>query len=55
MDLLARGDMNNVKFESYYKKQELLGADAGDEEWHIFMESCRDPLPTTFRIAASRE
>ncbi|KAI0321420.1 S-adenosyl-L-methionine-dependent methyltransferase [Amylostereum chailletii] len=47
--------MHNAKFEMYYKKQALLGEDAREEDWFNFMESCRDPLPTTFRIAAGRE
>ncbi|KAG1859569.1 S-adenosyl-L-methionine-dependent methyltransferase [Suillus subalutaceus] len=38
-------------FSSYYKAQHIIP----EEEWDQFMETLRRPLPTTFRIAGSRE
>lgn len=58
-DLLEKSDMQNAKFEAYYKAQKIVqGADvdgAGKEEWAKFIESLREPLPTTFRIAGTRQ
>ncbi|KAH9936711.1 S-adenosyl-L-methionine-dependent methyltransferase [Amylocystis lapponica] len=44
-------DMHNERFEKYYKAQNILS----DAEWEDFMESLRSPLPTTFRVAGSRQ
>ncbi|CCM06140.1 uncharacterized protein FIBRA_08390 [Fibroporia radiculosa] len=43
--------MHNERFEKYYKAQNIVR----DEEWESFMQSLRDPLPTTFRVAGSRQ
>ncbi|KAI9444273.1 cytosine-5--methyltransferase [Lactarius indigo] len=50
-DLLQKSDMQNSKFEAYYRKQLPLD----DEEWSKFMDTFREPLPSTFRIAGGRE
>jgi hypothetical protein len=50
-DLLQKSDMNNQKFEAYYRK--LLAMD--DDEWSTFLDTCRESLPSTFRICGSRE
>ena len=51
-DLLQKSDMNNQKFETYYRKQQL-GMD--DNEWRTLLDTCREPLPSTFRICGTRE
>ncbi|KDQ22272.1 hypothetical protein PLEOSDRAFT_1059847 [Pleurotus ostreatus PC15] len=43
--------MFNQRLDSYYKKQQIIPDDAWDE----FMQSLRRPLPTTFRVAGSRQ
>ncbi|EJD05354.1 S-adenosyl-L-methionine-dependent methyltransferase [Fomitiporia mediterranea MF3/22] len=43
--------MSNERFENYYKAQQILSED----EWDAFMQALRRPLPSTFRIAASRQ
>lgn len=50
-DLLQKSDMKNSKFEAYYRKQLPLD----DEEWSRMMDTFREPLPSTFRIAGGRE
>jgi hypothetical protein len=50
-DILKKTDMNNEKFEAYYRKQ--LAMD--DEEWCKFLDTCRESLPSTFRICGTRE
>ena len=49
--MVDKADMNNERFEKYYKAQNVLSED----EWENFMESMREPLPTTFRVAGSRQ
>ncbi|OAX37510.1 S-adenosyl-L-methionine-dependent methyltransferase [Rhizopogon vinicolor AM-OR11-026] len=49
--MLEKSDMKNERFTSYYKAQRIIP----EEEWDQFIESLRRPLPTTFRIAGSRE
>jgi multisite-specific tRNA:(cytosine-C5)-methyltransferase len=49
--MLDKSDMKNERFTSYYKAQRIIP----EEEWDQFMEALRRPLPTTFRIAGSRE
>ena len=44
-------DMHNDRFEKYYKAQHIIPED----EWDKFMNSLREPLPTTFRVAGSRQ
>ncbi|KAJ3551352.1 hypothetical protein NM688_g4752 [Phlebia brevispora] len=43
--------MNNERFEKYYKGQKILP----DDEWETFLGSLKQPLPTTFRVAGSRQ
>ncbi|KAI0032587.1 S-adenosyl-L-methionine-dependent methyltransferase [Vararia minispora EC-137] len=43
--------MQNARFEKYYKTQAIVT----DGEWNTLLEMCREPLPTTFRIAAGKE
>ncbi len=50
-DTLQKSDMNNSKYEAYYRKQLPLD----DEEWSRMMDTFREPLPSTFRIAGGRE
>ncbi|KAI0342424.1 S-adenosyl-L-methionine-dependent methyltransferase [Trametopsis cervina] len=50
-DVIEKKDMYNEKFEKYYKAQNILPED----EWEQFMESMRQPLPTTFRVTGSRQ
>jgi multisite-specific tRNA:(cytosine-C5)-methyltransferase len=49
--MLEKSDMKNERFTSYYKAQHIIP----EEEWDQFIEALRRPLPTTFRIAGSRE
>ncbi|OBZ66691.1 Multisite-specific tRNA:(cytosine-C(5))-methyltransferase trm4b [Grifola frondosa] len=50
-DVVEKTDMNNERFEKYYKSQNILP----DNEWESFMDAMRNPLPTTFRVAGSRQ
>ncbi len=50
-DIVDKTDMKNERFEKYYRAQGILA----DDEWECFMESMRGPLPTTFRVAGSRQ
>lgn len=43
--------MVNDRFFSYYKAQNILP----EEEWEPFLDSFRSHLPTTFRVAGSRQ
>ena len=50
-DIVEVGDMNNERFNKYYKEQNILP----DDEWNAFLGSLRQVLPTTFRVAGSRQ
>lgn len=50
-DLLDKSDMKNERFFAYYKAQKIVP----DDEWDLFVETLRQHLPTTFRVAGSRE
>ena len=50
-DVIERENMRNEKLEKYYKAQNILP----DDEWTAFLETMRNPLPTTFRVAGSRQ
>ncbi|EMD37062.1 hypothetical protein CERSUDRAFT_50963, partial [Gelatoporia subvermispora B] len=50
-DVVEKADMHNERFEKYYKAQNILP----DDEWDKFLEAMRSPLPTTFRVAGSRQ
>ena len=43
--------MNNARFELYYQSQAIVPGD----EWDAFLDALREPLPTTFRVAGSRQ
>lgn len=43
--------MHNTRFEKYYKEQHIIA----ENEWDLFMEALRRPLPSTFRVAGHRE
>jgi hypothetical protein len=43
--------MKNDRFDAYYKAQKIVP----DDEWDKFMDTLREPLPTTFRVAGSRQ
>ncbi|KAG8216542.1 S-adenosyl-L-methionine-dependent methyltransferase [Butyriboletus roseoflavus] len=49
--MLERADMQNERFTTYYQAQKIIPED----EWETFMDTLRRPLPTTFRIAGSRQ
>lgn len=44
-------DMANERFFSYYKAQNIVP----EEDWDAFLEAIRNHLPTTFRVAGSRQ
>lgn len=48
---LDKADMKSPRFEAYYKAQKILP----DEEWDDFITKLKEPLPTTFRVAGSRQ
>ena len=48
---IDKSTMNNALFESYYKTQAIVPED----QWDAFLDALRDPLPTTFRVAGSRQ
>ncbi|CDO68595.1 hypothetical protein BN946_scf184996.g26 [Trametes cinnabarina] len=50
-DVIEREHMKNERFEKYYKAQNILP----ESEWDTFLEKMKDPLPTTFRVAGSRQ
>ncbi|GAA5979577.1 hypothetical protein JCM11641_007875 [Rhodosporidiobolus odoratus] len=43
-------NQTNDIFENYYKQQAILP----DDEWDAFIAALKEPLPTTFRLTASR-
>jgi multisite-specific tRNA:(cytosine-C5)-methyltransferase len=50
-DLLEKSDMHNDRFEAYYRAQHIIP----DDEWNVFLDTLKQPLPTTFRVAGSRQ
>ncbi|TFK25363.1 cytosine-5--methyltransferase [Coprinopsis marcescibilis] len=50
-DLLDKASFKNERFFAYYKAQKIVP----DSEWEDFLDALRRPLPTTFRVAGSRE
>lgn len=50
-DLIDKSDMKNERFFAYYKAQKIVP----DDEWDLFVDTLRQHLPTTFRVAGSRE
>jgi multisite-specific tRNA:(cytosine-C5)-methyltransferase len=49
--VIEKIDMENVRFSAYYKAQKIVP----DEEWDTFIDALRQHLPTTFRVAGSRQ
>lgn len=43
--------MKNAPLEAYYKAQNIVP----EEEWNTFFDALKQPLPTTFRMAGSRQ
>ena len=43
--------MENDRFSAYYKAQKIVP----EEEWDAFIDALRRHLPTTFRVAGSRQ
>ncbi|KAJ7652218.1 S-adenosyl-L-methionine-dependent methyltransferase [Mycena rosella] len=50
-DLVDKASMNNERFATYYQTQNIVPAD----QWEPFLDALRTPLPTTFRVAGSRQ
>lgn len=50
-DVITKIDMKNAPLEAYYKAQNIVP----EEEWDTFFDALRQPLPTTFRMAGSRQ
>ncbi|GJE86312.1 RsmB/NOP family class I SAM-dependent RNA methyltransferase [Phanerochaete sordida] len=50
-EVIEKADMHNERFEAYYKAQNVLS----EGEWDAFLESMKEPLPTTFRVTGSRQ
>ena len=48
---IDKSTMNNARFELYYNSQEIVP----ENEWDTFLDALREPLPTTFRVAGSRQ
>ncbi|KAF8067658.1 cytosine-5--methyltransferase [Lyophyllum atratum] len=50
-DLIEKLDMDNERFKAYYQAQNVVP----EEEWEAFYDALRQHLPTTFRVAGSRQ
>jgi multisite-specific tRNA:(cytosine-C5)-methyltransferase len=50
-DLLDKIHMENERFTAYYQAQGIIPED----EWDMFLDALKQPLPTTFRVAGSRQ
>ncbi|KAG5644352.1 hypothetical protein DXG03_008649 [Asterophora parasitica] len=50
-DLIEKSDMDNERFKAYYRAQNLVS----EEEWEVFYDALKQHLPTTFRVAGSRQ
>jgi hypothetical protein len=48
---IDKSTMNNTRFELYYKSQAIVP----ENQWDAFLDALREPLPTTFRVAGSRQ
>ncbi|KAJ2926378.1 hypothetical protein H1R20_g10705, partial [Candolleomyces eurysporus] len=51
-DLIEKLDMHNERFTRYYRKQSLF---ADEKEFEEMLDAMRRHLPTTFRVAGSRQ
>ncbi|KAG6873618.1 hypothetical protein C0995_013549 [Termitomyces sp. Mi166 len=50
-DAIDKADMDNERFKAYYQAQNLVP----EEEWETFYDALKQHLPTTFRVAGSRQ
>ncbi|KAG6811829.1 hypothetical protein H0H92_005626 [Tricholoma furcatifolium] len=50
-NLIEKSNMDNERFKAYYKAQNLVPED----EWETFYDALKQHLPTTFRVAGSRQ
>ncbi|KAG5637196.1 hypothetical protein H0H81_005409 [Sphagnurus paluster] len=50
-DLIEKPDMENERFKAYYKAQNLVP----EQDWDAFYDTLKQHLPTTFRVAGSRQ
>ncbi|GLB39259.1 putative class I-like SAM-binding methyltransferase superfamily, RsmB NOP family protein [Lyophyllum shimeji] len=50
-DVIEKLDMDNERFKTYYQAQRLVP----EEEWETFYDALKQHLPTTFRVAGSRQ
>jgi multisite-specific tRNA:(cytosine-C5)-methyltransferase len=49
--VIEKINMDNDRFSAYYKAQKIVP----EEEWDTFIDALRQHLPTTFRVAGSRQ
>ena len=49
--MIEKINMENDRFSAYYKAQKIVP----EEEWDTFIDAMRQHLPTTFRVAGSRQ
>jgi multisite-specific tRNA:(cytosine-C5)-methyltransferase len=49
--VIEKINMENDRFSAYYKAQKIVP----EEEWDTFIDALRQHLPTTFRVAGSRQ
>ena len=49
--MIEKINMENDRFSAYYKAQKIVP----EEEWDAFIDALRQHLPTTFRVAGSRQ
>jgi len=49
--VIEKINMKNDRFSAYYKAQKIVP----EEEWDTFIDALRQHLPTTFRVAGSRQ
>lgn len=49
--MIEKINMENDRFSAYYKAQKIVP----EEEWDTFIDALRQHLPTTFRVAGSRQ
>ena len=49
--MIEKINMENDRFSAYYKAQKIVP----EEEWETFIDAMRQHLPTTFRVAGSRQ
>ena len=49
--MIEKINMENDRFSAYYKAQKIVP----DDEWDTFIDALRQHLPTTFRVAGSRQ